>query len=84
MADDAKTPKSKKTPPPAKKAADEYKYTVADVASELDIQPASARIALRNANIEKAGRSYGWNSDKDFKAVVKTLKGAKAPATKAA
>lgn len=29
---------------------------------------------LRNAGIEKAGRSYGWNSQKDMKEVVSRLK----------
>lgn len=29
---------------------------------------------LRNAEIEKSGRSYGWNTQKEFDAVVKQLK----------
>lgn len=84
MADDVKKTTAKKVPPPAKKAADEFKYTVADVADELGIQAASARIALRNAKVAKAGRSYGWNTDKDFKAIVKQLKDAKGAGDKKA
>jgi len=29
---------------------------------------------LRNAGVEKAGRSYGWDKDKDLKDVIARLK----------
>lgn len=57
-----------------------FKYGVEDLAKELDIQPASARVALRKAGVEKNGTAYGWNSEKDFKAVIAKLKTASAPA----
>lgn len=53
---------------------EEYKYDVNALAKALDIEPASARVALRKHNVSKAGKSYGWNTDKDFQAVVKQLK----------
>lgn len=54
-----------------------------DVAEALDVNEATARMKLRNAGIEKAGRSYGWNSQAELKEVVAKLKsGEKAPAAK--
>lgn len=68
--------KKKPTPP----APEQYKFGVTELAEALGIEPTSARVKLRNAEIEKAGRSYGWNTQKDFDAVVKQLKStAKAP-----
>lgn len=64
----------KGTQPAALAASREtYKFTVQDLADKLGIEPASARIKLRNEGIAKAGRSYGWNTQKDFDAVVKQL-----------
>ena len=57
-----------------KAAAETMKYGVADLAQVLGIKPASARVRLRNANIAKAGKSYGWNSQKDLDSVAKQLK----------
>jgi hypothetical protein len=37
-------------------------------------------VKLRNAEIAKSGRSYGWKNQKEFDAVVKQLKSEKAPA----
>lgn len=68
----------------------EFKFSVDDLAKKLGVKPESARIALRKHKVEKAGKSYGWDSVKDLDAVVKKIKGgaekpaAKAPAKKAA
>jgi len=77
----AKKVAKKKAPAKAKAAAkakapaaEAMKYGVDDLAAALGIKPASARVRLRNAGIEKAGKSYGWNSQKDLDAVVKSLK----------
>lgn len=64
----------------AKAATEDFKYGVADVAEALDIEPASARVQLRNHNIKKAGKSYGWNSKTELEDVVKKIKAEKAPA----
>lgn len=50
-----------------------------ELADALGIEPTSVRVKLRNAEIEKAGRSYGWNTQKDFDAVVKQLKSTAKP-----
>ncbi len=55
-------------------AKESYKYDVAALAKELGIKEASARIRLRSGGIEKAGRQYGWDTDKAFKEVVSKLK----------
>lgn len=57
-----------------KAAAPEFKYGVEDIAEELGIKPASVRVQLRNKGIEKAGKSYGWNSKAELKEVVDQLK----------
>lgn len=44
-----------------------------DLAKKMGIQPASARVALRKAEIEKQGNIYGWNSEADMKAVIAKL-----------
>lgn len=63
------------------------KYTVEDLASELGIKPASARVALRKHNVEKHGKVYGWDNQADMKAVAAKLKSSagdsKKPAKKA-
>lgn len=72
----AKKPAAKKAPakkPAEKKEVPAMKYGVDDLAKALDIKPASARVRLRNAGVAKAGKSYGWNSQKDLEAVVKQL-----------
>lgn len=53
---------------------EEYKYDVNALAERLGIKPASVRVQLRNKEVPKAGKSYGWNTDKEFEAVVKQLK----------
>lgn len=68
-------PAKKETAAPEKAStADKPKFGVPELAEALDIEPTSVRVKLRNAGIEKSGRSYGWNSQKDFDAVVKQLK----------
>lgn len=55
------------------------KYGVSHLAEELDIQPASVRVALRNNNVKKNKEGvYGWDNQSDFKAVVSKLKGGSA------
>lgn len=62
----------------AKKSADKSEtkpaYGVNEIAQALGIQPASARIRLRNAEVEREGKTYGWESKKAFDEVVKSLK----------
>lgn len=62
-----------------KEAAPEFKYGVQDLADKLGIEPASVRVKLRNAGIEKAGKSYGWNTKADLDEVAEELKGEAAP-----
>lgn len=59
----------------ATKSKDEetYKFEVGDLAKALGIQDASARVALRAKKVEKAGKKYGWDSQKAFDAVVAQL-----------
>ncbi len=53
----------------------EYKYGVADLQKMLGHgDPASTRVALRKHSIEKAGKSYGWDSKDELEAVVKKIK----------
>lgn len=61
------------------KEPETFKYGVEDIANALKIKPASARIQLRKGNIEKAGKSYGWNSKTDVDAVVKKLQASSEP-----
>ena len=69
---DKKTKAETKVEKPA--AAPKPKYGVAELAKELGIKDASARVRLRNAEIPKTGKSYGWDSEKAMKAVAKQLK----------
>ncbi len=66
--------KSKKADKDEEEAAPEFKYGVQDIADELGIKPASVRVQLRNKGIEKAGKSYGWNSKSELKEVISQLK----------
>lgn len=73
----AKKPAAKKAAKKAKPAAAEKPaYGVDYVAKALDKAPNLARVALRNANIKKSGKSYGWDTKADADAVVKKLKAA--------
>lgn len=69
-----------------KEKAAEFKYGVSDVAEALGIKEASVRVQLRNRNVPKAGKSYGWNTQAELKEVIAQLKTAdesKAKKTKA-
>jgi len=60
-----------------------FKYNVETLAKDLDLQPASVRVALRKHEVEKTDGVYGWNSQADYKAVLSKLKGdSKKPAAK--
>lgn len=66
----AKAPAAKE----AKSApADAPKYGIQDLAKMLDLKEASVRVKLRNSNVAKSGKSYGWNNKADLEAVAKTL-----------
>jgi hypothetical protein len=54
----------------------EFKYGVKELAKEMGIQEASARVALRNKSITKSGKSYGWNNHDDLKKVAAKLRSA--------
>lgn len=57
-----------------KEAAPEFKFGVEDLAEKLDLKPASVRVQLRNKGIEKAGKSYGWNTKTELDEVAAKLK----------
>ena len=65
---------SKKDKAETKAAAPEFKYGVADLADKLGIKEASVRVQLRNKGIEKAGKSYGWNTKAELEEVIDELK----------
>lgn len=69
MAKNEKTAKA-----PAAANTESFKYGVSDVADALEVNEATARMKLRNAGIEKAGRSYGWDKQSDLKEVITKLK----------
>lgn len=71
---DTKGKKSKASKDEDDDAAPEFKYGVQDIADELGIKPASVRVQLRNKGIEKAGKSYGWNSKSELKEVIAQLR----------
>lgn len=54
-------------------------YGVPELAEHMGLEPTSVRVKLRNAGIEKSGRSYGWDTKKAMEQVAKDLKAA-APA----
>lgn len=72
--DKSKTKETKPDPKEEKAAEREFKFGVEDIAEALDIKPASVRVQLRNKGIEKAGKSYGWNSKAELKEVIDALK----------
>lgn len=63
---------------PAKAEAETFKFGVADVAKILGVKEASARVQLRNHNVKKAGKSYGWNTKDEVQAVADKIKAPKA------
>lgn len=75
MAKDKGKGKKDKADAKAEKAAErEFKFGVEDIAEELGIKPASVRVQLRNKGIEKAGKSYGWDSKSELKEVIDQIK----------
>lgn len=52
----------------------EFKFGVEDIAEKLGIKPASVRVQLRNKGIEKAGKSYGWDSKSDLNEVIDQIR----------
>jgi hypothetical protein len=90
----AKLKKAEKTEAPAEKVAEEktekaakepeFKYGVKDLAAALGIKETSVRVKLRNAEVPKAGKSYGWNSKKELEEVAKQLQAKTEKAEKAA
>ena len=55
----------------------EHKYGVQDIADKLGIKPASVRVQLRNKDIEKDGKSYGWDTKKELNEVIDQLSAGK-------
>lgn len=78
----AKKDKESKASKAEKSEAPEFKYGVADLAEKLGIEAASVRVKLRNAGVEKAGKSYGWNTKAELQEVIDELTAEK-PAKKA-
>lgn len=68
----AKTSKAAVAEKPAK--AEGPKYGINELAKELNVEPASARVKLRKHGIEKVGGRYGWNTKAELDALVKKLK----------
>lgn len=75
MAKEAKAEKAtKRSAPPRPDAKAEFKYTVDNLAKDLDLQPASVRVALRKHDIDKDGGVYGWNSKDEYQEVLGILR----------
>jgi len=67
--------KGKKADSKAEKEAErEFKFGVEDIAEKLGIKPASVRVQLRNKGIEKAGKSYGWDSKSELNKVIDQIR----------
>jgi hypothetical protein len=71
---DTKGKKVKEDAKEEKSAEREFKFGVEDLAEELGLKATSVRVKLRNAGVEKAGKSYGWNSKKELQEVIDSLK----------
>lgn len=60
------------------KDEDAPKYGVAELANELGIEQATARVGLRALQkkkiVTKEGKRWGWDTKSDFNAVVKAMK----------
>lgn len=54
-------------------AAPEFKYGVADIADKLGIDASAVRVKLRNAGVDKAGKSYGWNTKSELNEVIEEI-----------
>jgi|SRR5215472_17622267 len=65
--------KAAPAPEPEKEEDIDYPYGVAQLADRLEIEPSSVRVRLRNADIPKAGKMYGWKTKREFEEIVKEL-----------
>jgi hypothetical protein len=75
---EAKAEKPAKNEDKAEKAAErEFKFGVEDLAEAMGVKPASVRVQLRNHSIQKAGKSYGWNTKKELEEVMASIKSEK-------
>lgn len=66
----AKNTEAKRAPPP-RESPD---FGVPALAEHMGIQPASVRVLLRNAGIEKDGGTYDFKSQKGVEAIAKQLR----------
>jgi hypothetical protein len=64
--------------------APSFKYGIAELAKFMGLKEASVRVKLRNANIPRTGKAYGWNSKDDMESVASQLKGGESKASKKA
>ena len=60
-------------PAPAKETKASPKFGIAELAAELEKEQPLIRVLLRKLEIEKNGGRYGWDTQKEFDAVVKQL-----------
>lgn len=51
------------------------KYGVTEMAEALGVEPMTVRAKLRKSTLTKTGKVWGWKTQKEFDAAVKTLKG---------
>ena len=70
---------AEKRAPPPRESPD---YGVPALAEHMGIQPASVRVLLRNAGIEKDGGTYDFKNEKGIAAIAKQLRAEGAPAAK--
>jgi superfamily II DNA or RNA helicase len=59
---------------PAKAKEERPKYGVPQLAEALGTKSASVRVRLRNLNIPKNGKTYGWNTKAEMQEVIDQLK----------
>jgi hypothetical protein len=52
----------------------DMKYGIAELAEAVGMVPETVRLKLRKLGVPKAGKSYGWNTKDELKAVVEKLK----------
>ena len=57
----------------SKKKEPAFAYGVKDIAEQMEISDVAVRGILRRRGVEKAGKSYGWNTMKELEAVVKEI-----------
>jgi hypothetical protein len=74
MAKDKKNKKADKAKKETAAQEREFKFGVEDIAEKLGIKPASVRVQLRNKGIEKAGKSYGWDSKSELNEVIDQIR----------